>query len=184
MPAVSHCSAASARSTISPEPVLRRFLLSASLLAFALGGTSVHARNLAGVVTHVTDGDTIWVRSPGAADGVQVRLQGIDAPEICQAFGAQSRTALVEHVLHRPVRVTVRATDVYGRTVGRVDLQGEDLGAWLVGHGHAWSARYQRRAGPYAQEESAARDARRGLWAAGEPLEPRVFRKRHGSCRP
>ncbi|ROZ79350.1 thermonuclease family protein [Ramlibacter sp. WS9] len=182
MPAVSRCSAASARSTISPEPVLRRFLLFALLPAFALGAASAHARTLAGVVTHVTDGDTIWVRSPGAADGVQVRLQGIDAPEICQPFGAQSRAALAEHVLHRPVRVTVRATDVYGRTVGRVDLQGEDLGAWLVGRGHAWSAHYQRRAGPYAQEEAGARDARRGLWANGSPMEPRVFRKRHGSC--
>ncbi len=182
MPEVSRCSAASARSTISPEPVRRGLLLSALVLALTAGAASAHARTLTGVVTHVTDGDTIWVREPGAAGGVQVRLVGIDAPEICQAFGLQSRTALTQHILYRPVRVTVRATDVYGRTVGRVDLQGQDLGAWLVGRGHAWSSRYRRRAGPYAQEESAARDARRGLWAAGEPLEPRIFRKRHGSC--
>ena len=161
--------------------MLRRFVLPALLLAFT---ASANARTLQGVVTHVTDGDTVWVRPAGAADTVQVRLQGIDAPEICQAFGAQARDALAARVLHRQVHVSVRATDVYHRAVGRVSLQGEDVGAWLVAGGHAWSAHYQRRAGPYAREEAAARDARRGLWAAGEPLEPYLFRKRNGSCRP
>jgi micrococcal nuclease len=174
------CSANTARSTTLPEPVLRRFVLPALLLAFA---ATANARSLEGVVTHVTDGDTVWVRPAGAASAVQVRLQGLDAPEICQAFGAQARDALSARVLHRPVRVAVRATDVYGRTVGRVSLQGQDLGGWLVAGGYAWSAHYQRRAGPYAQEENAAREARRGLWAAPAPLEPRLFRKRHGSCR-
>jgi micrococcal nuclease len=159
--------------------VRRRFVLPALLLAFA---ASASARTLEGMVTHVTDGDTVWVRPAGAADGVQVRLQGIDAPEICQAFGRQSREALAAHVLHRQVRVDVRAIDVYQRTVGRVNLQGEDLGSWLVAGGYAWSAHYRRRAGPYAQEEAAARDARRGLWATAAPTEPRIFRKRHGSC--
>ena len=179
MRAASRCSAASDRSIISPELVLRRFVLPALLLAFA---ASANARTMQGVVTHVTDGDTVWVRSAGAADAVQVRLQGIDAPEICQAFGAQARDALAAHVLHRQVHVSVRATDVYRRAVGRVSLHGQDLGSWLVAGGYAWSAHYQRRAGPYALEETEARDARRGLWMAAAPVEPRVFRKRHGSC--
>jgi endonuclease YncB( thermonuclease family) len=159
--------------------VLQRFCLPALLLSLA---ASVQARMVEGVVTHVTDGDTIWVRRAGTSGGVQVRLQGIDAPEICQASGARSREALAGQALHRPVRVNVRATDVYGRAVGRVSLQGEDLGAWLVAHGHAWSAHYRRRAGPYAAQESSARDQRRGLWADSAPLDPRVFRQRHGSC--
>ena len=140
------------------------------------------ARPLEGVVTHVTDGDTLWVRTAGASDAVQVRLLGIDAPEICQAFGAQARDALAARVLHRQVQVGVRARDVYHRSVGRVTLQGQDIGAWLVAGGYAWSAHYQRRAGPYAQEETAARSARRGLWHDSGAVEPRIFRKRHGSC--
>ena len=154
-------------------------LCAAFLLALA---THADARELQGVVTHVTDGDTIWVRQAGAAEAEQVRLQGLDAPEICQAFGPQARAALAAHVLHRPVRVTVKAQDVYQRLVGTVNVQGEDLGAWLVAGGHAWTARYQKRPGPYADEEAAARAARRGLWQDDAPLEPRAFRKRHGSC--
>lgn len=158
-----------------------RFILCAALLLAQ--GASAGTRGLQGVVTHVTDGDTIWVRPAGAGSAVQVRLQGIDAPEICQAFGAQARDALAARVLHRPVQVAVVTKDIYQRSVGRVSLQGQDIGAWMVAGGHAWSAHYQRRAGPYAQEEAAARNARRGLWLAAAPLEPRLFRKRHGSCR-
>jgi len=144
--------------------------------------TPAGARSLHGVVTHVTDGDTLWVRPAGGGAAVQVRVQGIDAPEICQPSGVQARDALAAQVLHQQVHVAVRARDVYERTVGRVSLHGQDMGAWLVAGGHAWTSRYQRRAGPYAQEETAARSARRGLWAASAPLDPRVFRERHGSC--
>jgi len=160
--------------------MLQRLILCAVLLlAFT---TPADAGTFEGVVTHVTDGDTVWVRPAGASAALPVRLQGIDAPEICQAFGAQARDALAALVLHRQVHVTVRAQDMYQRTVGRVSMQGEDVGAWLVAGGHAWSSHYQHRAGPYAREEADARHARRGLWLDAAPVEPRTFRKRHGSC--
>lgn len=139
------------------------------------------ARALSGIVNHVTDGDTLWVRPAGAAP-VQVRIQGLDAPEICQPFGPQARDALAARVLHRTVRVAIKARDIYRRSVGSVSLEGQDVGAWLVAGGFAWSARYHGRSGPYAQEEAQARQARRGLWATSA-LEPRSFRRRHGSCR-
>jgi micrococcal nuclease len=139
------------------------------------------ARTLTGIVNHVTDGDTLWVR-PSSGPPVQVRIQGLDAPEICQAFGPQARDALAARVLHRTVRVATRARDRYQRSVGNVSLEGQDVGAWLVAGGFAWSARYRGRGGPYAQEEAHARHARLGLWAAGA-IEPGSFRRRHGSCR-
>lgn len=140
------------------------------------------ARTLEGVVNYVTDGDTLWVR-PATGSPVQVRIQGIDAPEICQPFGPQARNALAARVLRRPVQVATRARDVYHRTIGRVSVEGQDIGAWLVASGYAWSPGYRNRAGAYAAEEAQARHARRGLWAR-TALEPRLFRKRHGSCRP
>lgn len=153
------------------------------ILLFALAAAcGAQARTLNGVVSHVTDGDSVWVRPPGGGSALQVRLQGIDAPEICQAFGKQARDALAAHLLRRQVRVNIRARDVYQRSVGRISFQGKDVGAWLVGNGYAWSTRYQKRAGAYAREEEQARAARLGLWAAPNPLEPRVFRKGHGSC--
>jgi endonuclease YncB( thermonuclease family) len=144
---------------------------------------SVQARSFEGVVTHVTDGDSLWVRPASGGAPREVRLQGIDAPEICQAFGGAARDALAAHVLHRHVAVNSRARDSYQRALGRISVNGQDLGAWMVGRGYAWSYRFRRNAGPYAAQEAQARNARLGLWAHGPAMEPREFRKRHGSCK-
>jgi micrococcal nuclease len=141
------------------------------------------ARSFEGVVTHVTDGDSLWVRPAAGGPPRDIRLQGIDAPEICQEFGTQARDALTARVLHRRVHVESRARDIYQRTLARVSVDGQDLGAWMVGTGHAWSYRFHRQSGPYAAQEMHARNERRGLWAHAGALEPRAFRKRHGSCK-
>lgn len=157
-----------------------RLLVQALALLSLLACSAASAWELHGVVSHVTDGDTIWVR-PAGGPAVPVRLQGIDAPEICQAFGRQSRDALATRLLRRPVQVTIRARDIHHRNVGRVESQGQDVGAWLVAGGYAWSTRSRNRAGSYADEQAQARQARRGLWAAAAQ-EPRLFRRRNGGC--
>jgi micrococcal nuclease len=140
------------------------------------------AQDWPGTVTHVTDGDTLWVLPAAGGPPRKIRLDGIDAPEICQRHGEASAQALARHVLHQPVRVATRAIDDYQRAVATVSLQGEDVGGWMVAQGHAWSYRYRRTPGPYAQAEAAARRARRGLFAERQPEQPRDFRRRLGSC--
>ena len=142
-----------------------------------------------GTVTRVTDGDTLWVRLDGSGGApvalrrpIKVRLQGIDAPERCQAWGPEAKAALESRVLHRQVRLHVRAADTYHRSIAIVELDGDDVGAWMVGRGHAWSARFRRSPGAYAAQERAAREARRGLFRDSAAIEPREFRKSHGSC--
>jgi len=100
-----------------------------------------------------------------------------------KAFGKEARDALAGRVLRRPIAVNSRARDGYHRVLGHVTLGGQDLGLWMVSRGYAWSYRYRRDTGPYAAAEAQARQARLGLWSlATQPVEPRVFRKRHGSC--
>ena len=147
------------------------------LLVLALCGG---AQAMSGVVTHVSDGDTLWVRPEGGRP-VKVRLQGIDAPERCQPWGTQAQAALASRVLHRQVQVRTRAHDDYHRAIGTLELNGEDIAAWMVREGHAWSYRYRRSLGPYAEQEQQARAARRGLFAR-PAVEPRAFRKSHGPC--
>jgi endonuclease YncB( thermonuclease family) len=157
-----------------------RLAAASLLLTLAL---CAQARGFEGVVTYVTDGDSLWVRPASGGAPHQIRLQGIDAPEICQAFGVASRNALAAHVLHRHVAVDSRARDTYQRLLGRVSVNGEDLGAWLVSRGLAWSDRFRHHPGRYGPQEARARAARLGLWADGTPVQPREFRKRHGSCK-
>jgi endonuclease YncB( thermonuclease family) len=154
-------------------------------LVIALAVPSAFARSFNAVVTHVTDGDTLWVQPEGHAGGpIKLRLQGIDAPERCQRWGPEARAALAERVLHQRVQVRTRAKDSYERVLGNVRLAGEDVSAWMVAHGHAWSYRYRHNAGPYAAEEQAARAERRGLFADARAIEPRHFRRQHGACAP
>jgi micrococcal nuclease len=152
-----------------------------ALLLAVLVCSPTQARTFRAEVSHVTDGDTLWVRSARGAPR-QVRLRGIDAPELCQPFGAEAHRALAARLLHRPVAVTLAGKDDYQRWLGTVSDNGEDVAAWLVAGGYAWSHRWHRLPGPYATLEARAREARRGLWAQRAPLDPREFRKLHGKC--
>ncbi len=138
-----------------------------------------------GVVSRVVDGDTVRVQPHDGARPVSIRLEGIDAPEICQAGGTQARDALKRQVLGSRVEVYGRARDDYGRLLARIELRGEDQGRWMVAHGQAWSYRYRNSAGPYAAEQRRAQLAGAGIFSASSrrPVNPREFRKRHGSCR-
>lgn len=157
-----------------------RGVLAAAALASSL---SAQAAAFEGTVTYVTDGDSLWVRPLAGGEPVEVRLQGIDAPEICQPHGREARAALAALALHRPVTVRPRARDRYERVLARVRLGRQDLGGWMVGQGHAWSDGWRGRRGPYARQQAQAAHARLGLWRSGSALEPRLFRQRHGSCR-
>ncbi len=150
------------------------------VLGLALSTTT---QAMTGVVTRVTDGDTVWVR-PDAPKRkpVKLRLVGIDAPERCQAWGAQATAALSEQVLHRRVEIPTRGVDPHGRLLGGLMLDGRDVSAWMVSQGHAWSSRFHRHPGPYAQQQRAAQSRRAGLFADPAAIEPWVFRRSHGPC--
>ena len=155
-------------------------------LAIALLLVATHARaqeTFTGTVTHVTDGDSLWVRPDAGGAPRKLRIDGIDAPEICQSAGVAARATLSQYALRQRVKVTVRRFDDYGRGLARIERSDQDLGAQMVRAGYAWSYRWRRDPGPYAAEEALARRARQGLFAAAEvPESPRDFRKRHGPC--
>jgi micrococcal nuclease len=155
----------------------------ALLLALSGGEAEARAPVIDGMVVHVTDGDTLWLQ-PDAADRkpFKLRLAGIDAPERCQSGGTQAGAALAARVLHRRVQAVTRATDDFQRAVATVRLDGEDIGAWLVLQGHAWTRGYRHAPGPYARQEAAARAVRRGIFADPLAQDPRLFRKLHGPC--
>ena len=135
-----------------------------------------------GVVTHVSDGDTVWVQPAAGGAAFKVRVLGIDAPEICQVWGPQSRLALQQVVQGQWVDVQGRSTDSYGRLLAQLSRQGQDVGAWMVANGHAWSYRYQKQAGLYDAQQALAQSQRAGLFADTSAVQPRWFRRRFGSC--
>jgi micrococcal nuclease len=138
-----------------------------------------------GVVTYVVDGDTVRVRPPEGGKPVSIRIEGIDAPEICQPGGTVARNVLKRQLLGKRVVIQGKARDGYGRLVARIVLNKEDQGKWLVTQGLAWSYRYRNNTGPYAFEQRQAQEVGIGMFArafAQAPVYPGEFRKQHGSC--
>lgn len=133
-------------------------------------------------VSRVSDGDTLWVKPLAGGRYRKLRLDGLDAPEICQPGGEAARDALAQRVLGQVVTVRVRTLDDHGRAVARLGQGDTDVGAGLVRDGHAWASRWRGQATAYAHEEAVARSRRRGVFQMPDAEEPRAFRRRHGPC--
>ena len=134
-------------------------------------------------VSWVMDGDTVLLLPEGAREALRVRLLGIDAPELCQPGGEAARDALIARVLRRTVRMQVVGQDSYGRQLGRVWLDTQDVAAEMVRSGWAWAYQHRTGRGPYAALQREAERGRVGVFAARETaMSPAVFRQFHGSC--
>ena len=165
----------------------RHWMLTFAVLAsLQLGLWPAHASPAAkaveGTVVRVTDGDSLWIEPSPPGAPVELRLQDIDAPEICQAWGPEAKRALQDLVLNKSVRVQVSGRDVHGRTLGTVYLDTLNVNKTLVQEGHAWSHRYKYDRGPYVGDERMAKALSRGFNRDAGAVMPRDFRRDPGPC--
>ena len=138
-------------------------LLAAPLILFALCGK----------VVSVHDGDTITILAQKKQ--IKIRLFGIDAPELKQPYGKKSKQFLSNSIAGQIVEVKENGNDRYGRTIGTISLNGEDINAQMVENGYAWA--YRKFSKKYTAQESKAKSQKLGLWQDKEPIPPWVFRR-------
>ncbi|MEO8037302.1 MAG: thermonuclease family protein [Betaproteobacteria bacterium] len=157
----------------------RGVVLVAALLLAVAGNAS--AAVLAARVTDIHDGDTITVRV--RAKSLTVRLMYIDAPELAQPWGRQSRRSLQELIRLEDVRIRTRGKDKYARTLGEVvrARDGLDVNLEQVRRGMAWSYTRGTVRRAFDAEEQAARRKHDGLWHDPQPIRPSNWRKLHQS---
>jgi len=106
----------------------------------------------------VIDGDTIVI------DQTQVRLFGIDAPELDHPYGIRAKRALARLCKGQVVQAQIIEVDRHGRTVAHCFLRdGRDLSAEMVKAGLAIDWR-KYSGGRYASLEGPG--VRRKLWLA------------------
>lgn len=161
--------------------VIALFILVACGLAQAAGAVRETLPDAS--ATLVIDGDSLWLETGGAM--LEVRLQGIDAPEICQPWGPEARDALRDLVQGKTVQFRTVGKDSYGRTLATLYVDGTlEVNRALVKEGNAWSTRVRYDRGPYVSEERMAKALGRGLNRAGDAMMPRDFRRTHGPCTP
>ena len=81
---------------------------------------------------YVIDGDSLVIQK------TQVRLFGVDAPEMNHPYGKKAKWALVSLCKGQTVRAEITDQDAHGRTVARCFLpDGRDLSAEMVKRGLA-----------------------------------------------
>jgi endonuclease YncB( thermonuclease family) len=152
----------------------------APLLLFL--AANLNASTLQGKVVRVADGDTITVLDVNNNQH-KIRLRGIDAPEKAQAFGQKSKQSLSQLVYNKQVTVEYQKKDKYGRTLGKVILNGTDVCLEQIKLGMAWHYKQYKSDQPkedretYAQAELEARMKTVGIWTDKNPTPPWDFRR-------
>jgi endonuclease YncB( thermonuclease family) len=143
----------------------------------AVGVTTPAAAQTVTGRASVTDGDTLEIRD------VDIRLQGIDAPESSQRClatgqrwpcGRRSANALAAKIDRTTVRCEGRDRDRYGRLIAVCYADGSDLNAWLVPNG--WALAYRRYSRDYVPEERRAEAEEVGIWR-GQFVPPWDWRR-------
>jgi endonuclease YncB( thermonuclease family) len=126
---------------------------------------------------YAIDGDSLRLQ------GREVRLEGIDAPELyqsCQkgavdvACGRAAREALAALLARGPVQCLDHGRDRFARTLAVCHAGDVELNAEMVKSGHAIAF------GRYSAEEAQARRAQRGIWALSFE-NPAAFRARNAA---
>jgi micrococcal nuclease len=139
----------------------------------------VQAASLFGTVIEINSGDVITVFNLNRR--VRVRILGIDAPEMNQAFGDVAMKHLSDLVFKKSVLVEYSGIGADSSLSGRVLLGNADIGSQMIRDGAAWfDPNNQNRLSEtdrevYQQSELAARNEKRGLWQEENPTPPWNF---------
>ncbi len=138
------------------------------------------AQSVTATVLSIGDGDTIRVRQAGKS--LTVRLACIDAPETAQSpHGQQARSYLQQRLpVGREVRLEVKTTDRYGRSVAEV-ISDININLAMVEDGQAFAYRQYLGgcdAKEYLDAEHRASRRRYGVWQVpGGITRPWDFRR-------
>jgi endonuclease YncB( thermonuclease family) len=147
-------------------PGMRLFLVTLGFIVAAASSSAQVPPKSCGAAL-VVDGDGLVI------GGTSFRLHGIDAPETFQrcldakcvrtSCGIEARDRLRAHIAGREVCCIDKGPGGYGRRAAVCSIDDEDLNAWLVREGLALA--YRKYSTAYVDQERAAHEAGRGMWA-------------------
>ena len=124
--------------------------------------------------TGVTDGDTITCLDT-AGQQQKVRVADIDAPELSQSYGRESRNILADFVFGKSLSVIEIGRNSNGLVMCRISVDGKDVGRAMVVAGAAWVD--PRSTSPYMNDQQDAQKSSKGLWSDPASIPPWEHRK-------
>ena len=138
--------------------------------------------NEEGVIINVVDGDTAHLLNDNQ-EKLKVRLHHIDAPELDQYYGKESKFALEQLILNKKVTVISDKKDKYKRLLGVISLDEVDVNLEMIKAGAAWHfkkyAKFdqaQEQYQIYDENEHQAKLKKIGLWKE-KAISPWLWRK-------
>ena len=146
------------------------YILALSLVASVLGAYTA-IENI-----FVVDGDTI----KGNLDSkrITIRLVEIDAPEMDQPFGVESKRFLKKLIENKKVTLISEGKDRYGRTLGELFVNKDNINETMVKSGFAWVYdRYVKSSLLYSYQDE-AKSKTLGIWQSENPIAPWVWRRK------
>lgn len=151
-------------------------------VGFLLAG-HVYADTLTGRVVGIADGDTLTLLDATNTQH-KIRLAGIDSPEKAQPFGQVCKQSLSDLAYDRTVQIDWNKLDRYGRVIGKVLVNGQDVNLEQIHRGCAWHYKqYQNEQTledrlSYAKAEDKAKAKKVGLWVEAGAVAPWEWRHR------
>ncbi len=147
-----------------------------TILFFLCASWAFAQECIEGKVIRVADGDTFTLLVDG--NQIRVRIYGIDAPEVGQAYSQKSRLFLSGMIAGKCVLAIVKEFDRYGRAIAKVETDEiDDVGLQMIHAGYAWHYSYFDKSQEYTEAEQDARDHKAGLWEDKNPINPYEYRK-------
>ena len=140
---------------------------------------NINSEEFVGVVTKVIDGDSVVIRHENILK--KIRLSYIDAPEVSQDHGEDSKLFLKNIVLDKTVLVDTKRKDKYGRHLSDLyihsNIESIYVNAKMIKSGNAWVYKRYRSNTYLINLENHARSNKIGIWKNDNPMEPWVYRK-------
>ena len=138
--------------------------------------------NEEGVIINVVDGDTVHLLKDNQ-EKLKVRLHHIDAPELDQSYGKESKFVLEQLILNKKVTVISDKKDKYKRLLGVISLDEMDVNLEMIKAGAAWHfkkyAKFDQSKDKYLiydENEHQAKLKKIGLWKENA-ISPWLWRK-------
>ena len=158
-------------------PLMRNFLklnliIPFLFLCFSLNSFSAY------LVVDVVDGDTLWFLNDGKKE--KLRLSQIDAPERSQPYGSEATQFLEQLVLDKEITIDLQGKkDRYGRYLGEVFFEGENINKLLVRNGLAWVYDRYVTDESYYKDLEIAKNKEMNIWSSDNQISPWEWRRKN-----
>ncbi len=142
------------------------------VVMLAAGGALAGGKEITGKCVKVVDGDTLIIECDKAKRTVEI--DGVDAPELGQPWGKETRNFVKKMVGGENVEIEIIESD--GDVVrARVTVNGIDMSEMLISRGLAWVPE-DSTDDELAELGAKARELPCGLWIDTDPQAPWDFR--------